>query len=162
MLYFSQLHKGETLYCVDLSDLSKSIFPVTISYVEYVHETAMNFGCGCFGHENTWTLRFKINDKNIRNNEQTITVHHANTYYAYFNFNDLKNIDGRALVNKYHYLIASDKKALIKKLKTDISNEITDTKDKIKQYERLLDAERVHLEQLNKSSEIITEQYKYD
>lgn len=162
MLHFCQLRKGENIYYVDLSDLKSGVYVTKILHTEYTHEDPIEFGCGCCGPEDTWKIRFNINDKNIKNNEHTITVHHANTYYMYFDFNDLKNIDGKASVNKYHYLVASDKKALIKKLKTDISNEITDTKDKIKQYEKLLDTERIRLEQLTKSSEIIIEQYKYD
>lgn len=116
MEWLSELKQNDTIYYIDRANIQSGIKEVKVKSVthEHVDEIEFNYGCG-YKYPDTWYIRFEVDGFG----EKTIQFHDEKTSKYYLEFSDLKNINGKAEINKYYYLVCHDRKLLIDILRNE-------------------------------------------
>ena len=116
MEWLSELKQNDIIYYIDRANIQSGIKEAKVKSVIHEHEDDVEFDYGCsYQDPDTWYIRFEVDGFG----EKTIEFHNEKTSKYYLEFSDLKNINGKAEINKYHYLVCHDRKLLIDLLRNE-------------------------------------------
>jgi len=116
MEWLSELKQNDTIYYIDRANIQSGIKKAKVKSITHNHEdnAEFNYGCG-YIYPDTWHIRFEVDGFG----EKLITFHDEKTSNYYLEFSDLKNINGKVEINKYHYLVCYDRNLLINILRSE-------------------------------------------